>query len=125
MKARKAKKAPAKKPAEETMQAKIPGEVEVRIIGPSHVCKAACILLKQVFSAIGYRMGDIKDEPLPRPKAPKPAKAAPAEKKPAGRPVKKSEIRQWQSWRKKGASYSEIARRSGRPRSVVTKYAKA
>ena len=118
MKAKKEKKVPAKK----AVQTKIPGEVEVRIIGPNHVCKAACMLLKQVFEAIGYRMGDIKDEPLPLPKAPRP-EVMRKEKRPAGRPVKKSEIRQWQSWRKKGASFTEIARRAGRPRSVVTKYA--
>ena len=96
-------------------------EVMVSVTGPAHVCDAAVMLLRAVFAHLGYRMGDIRTECGEI----RPAKRNAAPKHPAGRPVKKSEIRQWKSWRKKGASFGEIARRAGRPRSVVTKYVQA
>lgn len=94
-------------------------EVTVSVTGPEPVCDAAATLLKAVFAHLGVVLFDVKMErgkPAPANPAPKAEKP----KLPAGRPVTKAEVRQRKAWRKKGASYGEIARRAGRPRSVVT-----
>lgn len=123
MKARKATKKATTKKAAAKAETKVTLEpaVTVQITWPKAVCDAAVLLMREVFATLGYRTtGAVERTPL----APAPAKApvpkAEKSKKAAGRPVTKAEVRQWKAWRKKGASYGEIARRAGRPRSVVT-----
>lgn len=128
MKARKAtKKATAEKAvAKSETKVTLEPAVTVQITGPKAVCDAAVLLMREVFAALGYRTtGAVERTPLAPAPANTPAPKAEKPKKPTGRPVTKAEIRQWKAWRKKGASFGEIARRAGRPRSVVTKHVQA